>query len=24
VLFGDIDGNPPSPNAYSAAWSDFG
>ena len=22
-LFGDIDGNPPSPNAFSAAWSDF-
>jgi integrase len=23
LLFGDIDGNPPSPNAFSAAWSDF-
>ncbi len=23
LLFGDIDGNPPSPNALSAAWSDF-
>jgi integrase len=23
VLFSDIDGNPPSPNALSAAWSDF-
>ena len=23
MLFGDIDGNPPSPNAFSAAWSDF-
>ena len=23
LLFGDIEGNPPSPNAYSAAWSDF-
>lgn len=23
LLFGDSDGNPPSPNALSAAWSDF-
>jgi integrase len=23
LLFGDIDGKPPSPNALSAAWSDF-
>jgi integrase len=23
LLFGGIDGNPPSPNALSAAWSDF-
>jgi integrase len=23
LLFGDIDGNTPSPNALSAAWSDF-
>ena len=23
LLFGDIDGDPPSPNALSAAWSDF-
>ena len=23
LLFGDINGNPPSPNAFSAAWSDF-
>jgi integrase len=23
LLFGDIEGNPPSPNALSAAWSDF-
>lgn len=23
LLFGDIDGNPPSPNALIAAWSDF-
>jgi integrase len=23
LLFGDVDGNPPSPNALSAAWSDF-
>jgi integrase len=23
LLFGDIKGNPPSPNAFSAAWSDF-
>ena len=23
LLFGDLNGNPPSPNAFSAAWSDF-
>ncbi len=23
LLFGDVEGNPPSPNALSAAWSDF-
>jgi integrase len=23
LLFGDINGDPPSPNAFSAAWSDF-
>ena len=23
MLFGDIEGSPPSPNALSAAWSDF-
>lgn len=23
LLFGDLDGKPPSPNAFSAAWSDF-
>jgi hypothetical protein len=23
LLFGDLNGNPPSPNPFSAAWSDF-